>query len=758
MLAAFVTPALFYGGAAAVSAPILIHLLARRRFKRIRWAAIEFLVDAQRRNRRRIRLEEWVLLALRCLAILFVALIVSRPYIVPSGLAAGLSGSRRTERIFVLDDSYSMAYTWGGKTSFDRAKHAVAELIHSIRTESPDDTVSLLRMSSMDEPVDAGTYLDDSQVDALLARVEALAPTQQSIDPYTVVESLSQTLKDMPDVIDAAVYLISDVQRHDWVARAVQRNGPSEPAGFLDPLASWMERNRGLHVFLINVGDADADNSAVTELMVDPGPLVAGTSANVRVTIANNSDRSLDSAVLGLTVGHLAQEPTPIEAIEPRQQRTMELSVAFLRDGYETLRVQLPTDALPVDNVRYLAAEVAGAVRVLLVNGEPSIDEYEDESFFLATALRPEGEVFSGNEVVVVDETELNGADLRAFDVVVLANVYHVGETAVTSLEQFVRRGGGLVVFLGDQVDPDFYNTALYRDGAGWLPASLGDRLHVPSASHLVVTERLHPAMRQLSREGDPLGIGQVTFREYYALEPTSSTEAADGGAGVAEPPVRSSAPCRVIARFDDADEHPAIIERPFGLGAVILSASAVDKEWNQWPDHPTYLPVMTELIRSVAGRGHRAPTHWVGSRIEVPVDPAAFDPDVIVRTPAYPNAREVSVTALPDNERDGLTAVWEQTDSPGFYEFTLRRREGGEITKIVAVNVDPREADLAQAREDELRKAAGTVPFEYIAGLDELAAETHEARSELWRLFLAAAVIVLMGEQFLAWRWGRRH
>ena len=122
LAAAFITPALFYGGAAAVAVPILIHLLARRRFRRIRWAAMDFLIDAERRNRRRMRLEEWILLVLRCLAVLLLALLVARPFIIPSGAAAFLGGARRTERLVLLDDSFSMAYESGEGTSFSRAK------------------------------------------------------------------------------------------------------------------------------------------------------------------------------------------------------------------------------------------------------------------------------------------------------------------------------------------------------------------------------------------------------------------------------------------------------------------------------------------------------------------------------------------------------------------------------------------------------------------------------------------------------------
>ena len=71
-----------------MAVPILIHLLARRRFRRICWAAIAFLLEAERRNRRRIRVEQLILLALRCLAVLLLALLVSRPFVQPGSLAA----------------------------------------------------------------------------------------------------------------------------------------------------------------------------------------------------------------------------------------------------------------------------------------------------------------------------------------------------------------------------------------------------------------------------------------------------------------------------------------------------------------------------------------------------------------------------------------------------------------------------------------------------------------------------------------------
>src|SRR5437773_11869322 len=56
-------------GAGAVSVPIIIHLLNRRRFKIVTWAAMRFLLAAQKQNSRRLRIEQLLLLAVRCLLV-----------------------------------------------------------------------------------------------------------------------------------------------------------------------------------------------------------------------------------------------------------------------------------------------------------------------------------------------------------------------------------------------------------------------------------------------------------------------------------------------------------------------------------------------------------------------------------------------------------------------------------------------------------------------------------------------------------------
>ena len=110
ILAAFVTPAFFVAGILLAAIPIIIHILNRRRFKTVQWAAMEFLLKALRKNRRRLRFEQWLLLAVRCCVLLLLGLALSRPVGCQDTTIASIAGQRAGLHVFVIDNSYSMAY------------------------------------------------------------------------------------------------------------------------------------------------------------------------------------------------------------------------------------------------------------------------------------------------------------------------------------------------------------------------------------------------------------------------------------------------------------------------------------------------------------------------------------------------------------------------------------------------------------------------------------------------------------------------
>src|SRR5436190_4974649 len=107
----FVTPMFFAAGLLLASIPIIIHILNRRRYKTVQWAAMEFLLRAMRKNRRRLKFEQWLLLATRCLLLFLLALALARPLAGCSrNSIANVIGGRAGLNVFVIDNSYSTAY------------------------------------------------------------------------------------------------------------------------------------------------------------------------------------------------------------------------------------------------------------------------------------------------------------------------------------------------------------------------------------------------------------------------------------------------------------------------------------------------------------------------------------------------------------------------------------------------------------------------------------------------------------------------
>src|SRR3954453_23023077 len=117
----FVTPAFAVAGLLLASIPIIIHILNRRRYKTVQWAAMEFLLRAMRKNRKRLRFEQWLLLATRCFVLALLGFAPARPLSFADTSMAGV-GQKTGLHVFVIDNSYSMAYEAdlpNAKTHFD---------------------------------------------------------------------------------------------------------------------------------------------------------------------------------------------------------------------------------------------------------------------------------------------------------------------------------------------------------------------------------------------------------------------------------------------------------------------------------------------------------------------------------------------------------------------------------------------------------------------------------------------------------------
>lgn len=746
----FVNP-LLAGAAGLVALPIVIHLLSRRRFRRIDWAATRFLLEAEKENRRRVRFEQWLLVALRCLAMLLLAMVVARPFVQP-GLVASLLGSRgAVQRVLIIDDSASLAFRGGAEDDFAVVRAAATRLVGWLQQESAGDPITVLAASRPDAPLSLREPLTDVKRAELEAAIGRLRATGVPARPRRVFERVARELSEDEDALRCDIYVISDFQRSDWT-RAEDRSRSAFAA--LESLPP--ER---LRVVLLAAAPRQRENVAVTSVQFERPQTIAGLPAVFAAEIANHTQVALSGVSVSVEVDGAPRPPETLERIEPGQTARLPFEVAFPDEGLRELTVRVEArDGLALDDARRIAVRVKGSLAVLLVNGQPSTDPTRDEAYLVRHALAPPGPFGSGIRVDVIDPAEIETASLGEYDVVMLCNVPPLGAGAIAAIERFARGGGGVAFFLGGEAgEPAEFNRLFWADGNGLLPAPLEALVQRSDAGVGMVREGDHPVTALFPAGAEALAEG-VRFRGYFQLRgPAAPASAAVSPS--ATRPVDPAAP-RVLARFTDEGGSPALVERAFGKGRVLLMASTADLDWNDWARavDGSYVVTLLETVQYLARRDEEAPSALAGERLAVSIAPDCYEPRAVFRAPEGADEASVEVRAS-----GGAVAADEpvRLQGPvatriGTYRAELTRRSGEVELRPLCVNLDAAESDLASASAAELAAALGPIPHEYLNAADAMRQQAENARRELWPALLTILLFVLMCEHVLAWWFGR--
>jgi hypothetical protein len=699
----------------AAGVPILIHLLQRRQYRIVEWAAMRFLLAAQQRTARRLRLEQLLLLLVRILAVVLLVLALASvmPWaeplwqtLFPGGLGPAAPPGVRTHHVVVVDGSLSMSARAGESSAFERAVQQ-AEAV--VRGAAAGDGFSVVVASSPPQIL-VSTPADDPERVAGLLR--GLRAPHGALDLSATLTQVADVLKRSPDKFARrGVYWFTDTQRSTWRALTA-RESPE--------LAAWQGVNDRGTVALVDVGTPDLDNLSVTNLVLGDGLLIAGAKTSVTATVQNFGRAERTQVRVELLVGRAkGSAPGTPDDEDPFALRTIAQELIdvptggtgvtvtfphqFRTPGEYIVQVRLEPDALEADDRRSLAVVVRERVPVLLVNGKPAIDKPEQATYFLAAALNP----FPDNDrnplyparPRVISATQFADphlGDLTPYDCVFLCDVPQIGPREADRLEAHLRRGGGLVIGLGPRVDIESYNRTLWREGQGLLPGKLegvrraeGDKLFTLAADETSFTQAPLAAFRA---DNDRAGLLAARVRQYLRI--------------VAPP----RGPARRVLTILPPDLKPgtneldpAVLEWPRYRGRVVVVATSLNRDWTSWPIAPSFPPFMQEVLRFVVASPNRF-TATVGEPLEefLPVGQAGLEATI-----ARPDgaSETVAVTAL----ADGAQFRYAENDQSGLYRVTF-----GSVPRehLFAVNVPAflpaggTESDLTRVTGAELEPA----------------------------------------------------
>ena len=745
MIEGFLNPGLAIGATLA-AVPLVIHLLNRQRHRPQRWAAMRFVLAAYRKTRRRVQLENLLLLLLRMLAVAALAFAVARPFASGDSPLIGLQEERR-DLVLVIDGSASTGYRAEVESVFGRIKERAGLLLEGL-DEGRGDRARLILAG--DRPR-VFPWTDPADARSILQSIER--PLDESLDLTLALGEVAAVLEESAQRGaggGAEVRLLSDLQESTFLAIS---SSPSAAEGEARPaLAEQLSRIEalGLAVLVEDLGRGELTppNLSVDSILVlGEGPR-AGTPFEVAVGVTNHGERELLAERVALKVGG---ERLPSQRIDiPARGKAEAVFTVTLEDpGYLDIVATLEGDRLSVDDSRARVVLAPPPLEVLVVNGAPSDRVEEDEAGYLLAVLEPptdelgvDGASSSPFRVRTISPSELDAADspIEEADLIVLANVPPLSSAAVTRLEERVAAGAGLLITAGDRLgDLSGWSQDLFRtDGTGLLPGEPVRRVSAADRTRYYRVNEFdeeHPALNFFGDERWRPLLTEAPFYDFVSFTPSPTA--------------------RVLAAFDDTARSPFLLERGYGDGKVVLWTSSLDRAWNRVPDSPgTFVPLVLELVQDLGARFQQERNLAVGSGIELVVD--SFPRAATLISPSGAQRPiEGDSTERPDRRwaLPMLDGSW--MDSVGVYTV---RTEGGR-TQPVAVQLDARESDLARATALEVEAIH---PALRVATVNteggEVEASIAPRQGELWRWLALAALIFLVAESLWgAWIGTRR-
>ncbi len=687
---------------AAVAMPLFLHLFNLRQPQTVEFSSLAFVKELQESAVQRVRIKEWLLLALRMLAIACLVMAFAQPTL--TGSLGGAVGTAPTTHVVVVDNSLSMAADGDGGSYFDQAVQHAQGVLDAVEE---GDEVLLWPTARTEERRPAPIANADVARQAL-AELEPQAggaPLAQALERAAQAASES-------DLPQTALYVASDFQASTL--------GDSLEAALPDDLP----------VQLLPVDTRRQSNVGIADVTVTSRIAEVGQPVQLEATLVNHGPDPLPDYVASVYLAgeRVAQATT---TLEPGLETTVSFTVTPQERGWLGGAVATEDDDFPADDRHHFTLHVPEERRVLRVRGEGQAPRYVDlalssEMIADRIALR----------TTSIPEQDLASAELGQYDAVLLVGPRSLSSGEVEALARYVNRGGGLLLFPNAQARPDDYNALLGAVGAGSVrgfSGALGADRTVASFGRVDLAHPLFEGVFQQQRGDDEASVEQPDL--HYTLNFRPSGQSGQ-------------------SLIELSNGRPFLHEVRHGSGRLLLMAVAPTRAWSDLPVRGLFVPLLYRSVyylsasTSVAGKqlvaGRPAELRVTG------VAPAAslrlVGPEGLELRPEQRNLFGATLLIL-----DTAPVT------PGAYAV----QDGATQVQRIAINSAPAESNLRSAppatAAQTLQAATGaSVQAVSEAGSTDLAEalRTRRAGVEIWNVFLALALGALLAEMGVARLW----
>lgn len=777
-------------GIGLIAVPIVLHLIMRRQPKQFEFPALRFVKRRQLANTQRLQLRHWLLLALRCAAVAMAALALARPsvataalgsWLVAGGLALAalfvvvlwlVALSRDLSRLWaigllslaglLLVGSGVFAFNaWRGASGallgdeeapvaaaiiVDTAPHMQYRHDNHTRLEVAQETADWLIQQL---PADSEVAIVDTSSSQSAFAVDLAAASKSA--KRLQIGALAQPL---PEVLDRAhallkqsekqrreIYVLSDLTKSAWSAEQAQVWAQH-----------WAEVAKDVAVYIVDVGIDDVKNAGLAELRLSGEALPRGAELAVETSVGSrglSEPRTLEVSfdVPDPTLPVINNDKLVLPKTIVRGSETMQLESGQNAPARFKLPVMPPgvhhgsvrilgEDGLPLDDVRYFTVEIEEPRPVLIAAG-PNSNARDFAEAIAPQALRDRGETRFSSDVIA--QSDLASVELDKYEAVCVLDPEPISPDVWNRLNNYVRSGKGLAIFLGPHAEPiDAFNEPAVRELLGGrLGGPLKQPASTPGDVFLAPSSLNHPVFALYRGMSTSVPWDRFPVFHYWPLD-------------------RLGGDTRVVATF--SDRKPAIVETSLGSGRVLLFTTPAAEPlqpkgrpcWNElwsgedaWP----WFVLINESLRYVARLGEGKLNYFAGETVILqndaqrhPQSYQAFMPNGEVQTVA---GRDDAVT-IRFNERPGT--------------YRLRGNAAGPVVRGFSSNLSPGATDLTRLPVNDLDALLGRDRYQLARNREEIHRVIGQQRvgQEMYPYVILLLAAALALEQLLANRFYR--
>lgn len=686
----FLNPAVLFGLIAA-SIPVILHLLNLRKLKRVEFSTLAFLKQIQKSKIRRIKIKQWILLALRLLIIALLVLAFARPTLDSDALGA-ISSSAKTHAFYIVDNSASMSVIEGEGSQFNKGKQVVNGL-NGLLKEGDNANLffasdRIQKGNNFESIGDIGNRLKDSKVSSVKPVISNLL--------YEVVQRAFKS-----DRLNKEIYLISDFQKSSF---DLQEDVPS-PANFSDNNNS---------IFLINLKPDNVFNISVQSLKTQSRIFEKGKTVLFSAKVKNHSDRGVKNLLASIFINGKRSAQNSVD-LNPGETKSIEFETVISETGLNEVMLEIDEDDILHDNRRYFGFYVPEILNVLLLTDSPG------DGKFIEFALSGRVEKNALN-IEQINLSRINSVLIDDYDAVIIAGSENINN--YDAVERFTDAGIGILFFPGDNSTLENY-------------VKIAGELGINRIRDLVYTG---------SNTGN--GIEKVDFNHplFEGIYRTDNTERIDSPELTKYIKILQSTNYSSLITLLDGSVFAGIGKT--NNSEIIFFNSAPVLSWSDFPLKGLFVPLVNRSVLYLSSGKFNSDSKLAGNILQINGS-GINSPSLRV---VKPDGTE-EIINLKDFETGKKSINYNNTEETGIYKFYSGNELTG--FGVINTNPDESITEYYTSQEvkTKIKELGYNGNIIEIDAAGDVREEIRSARfgSELWRLFLIIALILAFIEMMLA-------